>query len=49
MPPESSIPDLQRQMQSHVRLAMLALTVPLIELHLNLAAYYGERIAALSG
>ncbi len=41
--------ELESGRRRHVVLASRAMTVPLIEMHLNLAAYYEESFNVLSG
>jgi hypothetical protein len=47
MEPTLLIRDMEDRLRCHIELAMLALTVPVIEMHLNLALFYREQIAAI--
>jgi hypothetical protein len=49
LPPDFNLSDLEACRRHQVILATLAETVPVMELHINLAEFYQERIAALVG
>lgn len=46
-PPDFNLIDLETGRRHHVMLATLAVTVPVMELHMNLAQFYEERVIAL--
>ncbi|WP_132898446.1 hypothetical protein [Sphingomonas sp. PP-CC-3A-396] len=46
-PPDFNLIDLEAARRHHIMLATLAVTVPVMELHMNLAQFYEERLTAL--
>lgn len=46
-PPDFNLIDLEASRRHHVTLATLAVTVPVMEFHMNLAQFYAERVIAL--
>ncbi|WP_277982606.1 hypothetical protein [Sphingomonas faeni] len=46
-PPDFNLIDLEASRRHHVTLATLAVTVPVMEFHMNLAQFYEERVIAL--
>jgi len=46
-PPDFNLIDLEASRRHHVMLAALAVTAPVMELHMNLAQFYEERVIAL--
>ncbi|MEG8016789.1 hypothetical protein [Sphingomonas sp. LR55] len=47
-PPDFNLIDLEAARRHHIMLATLAVTVPVMEFHMNLAQFYEERVIALS-
>ncbi len=46
-PPDFNLIDLESCRRHHVMLATLAVTAPVMELHMDLAKFYEERVIAL--
>ena len=46
-PPDFHLIDLETARRHHIMLATLAVTVPVMEFHMNLAQFYKERAIAL--
>ncbi|MEG3162306.1 hypothetical protein U1763_17525 [Sphingomonas sp. LB2R24] len=46
-PPDFNLIDLEACRRRHIMLATLAVTVPVMELHMSLAQFYEERVIAV--